>query len=274
MVAPSPQMIEAVIAPLLGAGFAASGAVDPREIKAFSAGARVDALLVTENFPRPSPAQLATALRGALPNAAMILVTREVVAAPGDPFHGALKFPVPDKVFVSSVARLIRAARPSSTDFRGVQADIEVMSLRLDDKSHYEILGVAPDASIDDVTAAYDRLSLAYHPDRLRALDEASREKALALYLRIGAAYRVLRSPNDRMRYDAGVEAPPTSEAGPQTYADMSRVPTARKYLDLAQKAEIAGNRAMALAHLRFAATQDPDNQLVQRKLDELAAAP
>ena len=64
-------------------------------------------------------------------------------------------------------------------------------------KDYYQIMGVARDASADDIKRAYRRLARKYHPD-------VSKEKdAEARFKEVGEAYEVLRDPEKRAAYDA-----------------------------------------------------------------------
>jgi curved DNA-binding protein len=63
-------------------------------------------------------------------------------------------------------------------------------------KDYYEILGVARDASQDDIRKAYRKLAKRYHPD-------VSKEKnADARYREINEAHEVLKDPDKRSKYD------------------------------------------------------------------------
>jgi curved DNA-binding protein len=63
-------------------------------------------------------------------------------------------------------------------------------------KDYYEIMGVARDASADEIKRAYRRLARKYHPD-------VSKEKdAEARFKEVGEAYEVLRDPEKRAAYD------------------------------------------------------------------------
>jgi hypothetical protein len=88
----------------------------------------------------------------------------------------------------------------------------------------YEELGVAPDASRDEIAAAYRARAKALHPDtRPAEADAADR------FARVGAAYRVLSDPDERARYDASRRAPdPTPRPAPAPQPTVVRVvPTA-----------------------------------------------
>ena len=68
----------------------------------------------------------------------------------------------------------------------------------------YDVLGVEPTASEEDIKKNYRRLSLSYHPDRLhnRSVDDEARRAADRQWLRISAAYDVLGDGRRRMVYD------------------------------------------------------------------------
>lgn len=68
---------------------------------------------------------------------------------------------------------------------------------------HYATLGVAPDASLDDIKRAYRRAARHAHPDR-----GGSHERMQAL----NHAKDVLTDPARRARYDAGEDGQPTTE--------------------------------------------------------------
>jgi hypothetical protein len=58
----------------------------------------------------------------------------------------------------------------------------------------YDILGVTPDATQEDITASFRRRSMRCHPDRVPGRDEE--------FKRLNAAYAVLRNPLSRAAYD------------------------------------------------------------------------
>ncbi len=82
---------------------------------------------------------------------------------------------------------------------------------------HYETLGVASDASADEIRAAYRALARRHHPDR-GPVDAG----AMA---RINEAYRVLGEPSRRAVYDAARRG--TGSAATGGHGAVRTVPTA-----------------------------------------------
>ncbi|MCC6525278.1 MAG: molecular chaperone DnaJ [Polyangiaceae bacterium] len=64
-------------------------------------------------------------------------------------------------------------------------------------RCYYEVLGVARDASADDVRKAYRKLALQHHPDRNKGCEEAT-----ARFKEATEAYQVLSDGDKRARYD------------------------------------------------------------------------
>lgn len=67
---------------------------------------------------------------------------------------------------------------------------------------YYNVLGVARDASDDDIKKAYRRLAMQYHPDRNNGAKDAEEK-----FKEITEAYDVLRDANKRAAYDRYGEA-------------------------------------------------------------------
>lgn len=69
--------------------------------------------------------------------------------------------------------------------------------------THYEILGIAPNASLDQIRTAYRALAKQLHPDRLRHAAVDARRESEERLKSINAAYGILSDPARRAQYDA-----------------------------------------------------------------------
>ncbi|QGG95502.1 J domain-containing protein [Actinomarinicola tropica] len=74
--------------------------------------------------------------------------------------------------------------------------------------THYEVLGVDPTASTDEIRRAYVRLARDHHPDRHADSPPAARAEAERRMRQINEAWRELRDPARRDRYDLSLAGP------------------------------------------------------------------
>jgi curved DNA-binding protein CbpA len=79
--------------------------------------------------------------------------------------------------------------------------------LLLPQADHYRVLGLTRQATDESIRQHYSLLVRLFHPDRSPGDEEQSR----ALTARINAAYRVLRDPEARRRYDPSLPASPAA---------------------------------------------------------------
>ena len=63
-------------------------------------------------------------------------------------------------------------------------------------KKYYEILGLKPDASENDIKKAYKKLALQYHPDR----NKEDPDKAAEKFKEISNAYQILTNKDKQMQ--------------------------------------------------------------------------
>jgi len=64
-------------------------------------------------------------------------------------------------------------------------------------RDYYEVLGVGPDASAEEIREAYHRRAFQYHPDRHQESEEAHKKMQ-----EINEAYTILSDPVKRREYD------------------------------------------------------------------------
>lgn len=76
--------------------------------------------------------------------------------------------------------------------------------------THYDVLGIKPDCSQEEIKKAYRKLSIKYHPDKCGKMTEE--------YRSISEAYDVLKNPLDRAKYDKSI-APPPAERKKTTFS-------------------------------------------------------
>ena len=65
-------------------------------------------------------------------------------------------------------------------------------------ETHYEVLGVGEDATLDDIRTSYRKLAMKHHPDKAGGSEEKFKE--------ISGAYSILSDKGRRQAYDAGVK--------------------------------------------------------------------
>lgn len=90
----------------------------------------------------------------------------------------------------------------------------------MDTKDYYAILHIDPAATDEEVRAAYKRLAMLHHPD-------LSSDPLATLYMQLlNEAYDVLKSPEERRRYDAllGKDATPDPPSPPPPPTETTTV--------------------------------------------------
>jgi curved DNA-binding protein CbpA len=127
---------------------------------------------------------------------------------------------------------------------------------RLDDLTHYQLLGVAPHAAPHEIAAAYVSVIKKVHPDRLPSGLAPLSRCAQAVFERVTEANNTLGNPAARAEYDQAV-----TEGGGTRASERQMRNVVESTLDF-QKAEVLMKRrdfAQAMQHLRAALSKKPD---------------
>ena len=99
-----------------------------------------------------------------------------------------------------------RSATDQSRKERAKDLLAEYLKYRTAD--YFTLLGVAQDATNEEVTKSFKERKARYHPDRLIGIDRGLvHEKIEELYIRIDNAYRTLINPDARQRYIEQLES-------------------------------------------------------------------
>jgi curved DNA-binding protein CbpA len=176
-----------------------------------------------------------------------------------------------------------RSAAPAADDF--VAAWLAV----LDELTYYELFGIEPGASPDDVRASFHRFSDTFHPDRHVGRTEEERQGLGAIFKRGTEAYMVLSDEGLRGRYDAqpaaagGTERPkrlsanlsrppPPHSLGPPKLEDTVKSTAARPFARRAEELMHAGDFRQAKLQLVMANHMDPGNEALEAALRDVEA--
>jgi DnaJ-class molecular chaperone len=102
-------------------------------------------------------------------------------------------------------------------------------------RTHYQVLGVQPDAEDLVIKAAYRALAQRYHPDKWDGLETEAQQRMAE----INAAYAVLSDADKRREYDAELKSSEDTTSAPKQgptdfYSEGSQQPIreSRKFAD------------------------------------------
>jgi len=144
---------------------------------------------------------------------------------------------------------------------------------------YYALLGIIRSASSDQIRAAFHRFAREHHPDNFVNSPEES-ERHTDLYQHATEAYRVLLDPTKRKLYDEDLEK------GVVRYTEdrakekrrtmrppggvMLRSSKARVFFTRAHRAMESGDWSQAKLNLQMAIQNEPGNQELEAKLEEV----
>jgi curved DNA-binding protein CbpA len=141
--------------------------------------------------------------------------------------------------------------------------------------SHYELLGVHPSASIDEVHAAYERVARETHPSQAADLDLGSALGGLQLvFERSTLAYLVLADPERRKAYDLeiGFDVVVGPVAQPVAQRAQEQRELARKHFEQAMAYAAREEWHFAVEVLQLAVKADPSRSQYFLELGRLQA--
>lgn len=160
-----------------------------------------------------------------------------------------------------------KPAAPSDRGQAGVSPRQELLRAyeALPRSSHYELLGVAPDASPARIAAAYRRMTDAQERDWRDLKNDLQLSSVLtALRLKRREAFQVLVDPERRAAYDRSLGALKPPHDGPVTPEDRAR---AARLSGEARALLQQGERDKAIALLIEATEADPRDKAVRAQL-------
>lgn len=162
---------------------------------------------------------------------------------------------------------------------------------RLDQLDYYTLLGVAREASIEEIRSAFRGFARRYHPDRFAGGEALKIERATRIYQRGSEAVQTLCDLDARRAYDAGLSrgelrlrsdarvrpeakaapegaAAPARDDGPPTgEVTAFRSPSAQAFFKRARECARSGDLQAAWRALKSAIDQEPGNPILEQAL-------
>ena len=147
------------------------------------------------------------------------------------------------------------------------RAEIAIRASTIASASLYDVLGVDRTANVEEIRAAYARLSRVWRSDRLPANLADVKEMCETVRARIDEAYRTLSNPEERTRYDLlGGSMRPMSRVDSETVYREAKVALTRSdipsAIELCKRAhELAPEEGRYEALLAWLESQAPDQR-------------
>jgi hypothetical protein len=116
-------------------------------------------------------------------------------------------------------------------------------------KNLYEVLGVKPTATVEEIKHAYRRQAMKWHPDR----HTSNRAEAEERFKEIAYAYSILSDPFKRQEYDQTVSAQEGSAAGAEFTDEMAFDAFLAAILDMAFELASRGHSEIQIYRLLVA---------------------
>lgn len=163
------------------------------------------------------------------------------------------------------------------------------MSDQLAKLDYYTLLGLEPNASLDEVKAAFRRFARRYHPDRFGADRPEKLRRATEIYRRGSEAYQILIDPVARAAYDRGLRegklrlssddrdkalrlarAPKAAPKKKAKGGPPIRSPQAMQFYQRSAELARGGQWRDAWKAMKQAVELEPDNDLLTTRLSQI----
>ncbi len=166
------------------------------------------------------------------------------------------------------------------------RVEIDTLHGLLDELDYYKILELGQDAPQADVDPAFRTVTRKMHPDRLaRLTDEDLKGKANDIFRLANEAYRNLKDPDARAKYDIGLargnlrmsadgRTKAAKEAADKDNPEVvANTPQGEKYFGMALKCWGDGDFPGAVMQIRFAIQFEPSNEVFEQWLEKALSA-
>ncbi|MDW7983211.1 MAG: DnaJ domain-containing protein [Acidobacteriota bacterium] len=121
--------------------------------------------------------------------------------------------------------------------------------------THYQVLGLTPDATLDQIRDRYRRLAAVFHPDRWPQADELQRSVVTRLFGRIQTAHQVLSDEAKRRQYDRSLQTEGPAYEVVQTRTGRIDPKTLKDFYVRGVRAFLKGDMPEAVRWLESVAT-------------------
>ncbi|MCH2110551.1 MAG: DnaJ domain-containing protein [Polyangiaceae bacterium] len=159
----------------------------------------------------------------------------------------------------------------------------------IDESNYYERLGIIEIADAGAIQDAFQRFSLAFHPDRHRHASPPMRAAVTKIFKRGAEAYGVLKAEEKRNRYDIGLarselrldqagSCPPEQSGrtshGVPAVLQLCHSPAAKLHARQAERALQEGDTSSATQLLKKALLADGQNPELEQAILRLEKSP
>jgi hypothetical protein len=154
----------------------------------------------------------------------------------------------------TGLIELLPPQQPVDDDVKAVRTAVLEAHARLHTRTHFEVLGIKPDADTAEVRAAYYRLAKTFHPDVHHRPELADlRDKLDDVFARIAAAYDVLSHQQRRQDYESLLartrEPGTTTSEGERDWSPERALEDARQMIEAGRVWEAVGLLQGAVPH-------------------------